>query len=118
VSFFARAMPPDEDDDMSLTDLPWLKRYQAAPLREIVFSKTALSRDISTDLVLILIHWNQSMISPAVIQVNEFREIEKRMSRLRALQHITGILSEFSPEKLDAFTSAVKRKHEPDEVPP
>jgi len=97
-------MPPDEDDDMSLTDLPWLKRYQAAPLREIVFSKTALSRDISTDLV--------------VIQVNEFREIEKRMSRLRALQHITGILSEFSPEKLDAFTSAVKRKHEPDEVPP
>ena len=118
MSFSPEDVSVDNDQFTALTELPWLRWERVERKGDIRFSGTVLGPDVSTRLVLSLIDWNRSLLSPIEIQVNEFREVEKRMERLRALDSIVGLLSDLDQKQSEAFLKAVQRKHLIDEIRP
>jgi hypothetical protein len=57
-----------------------------------------------------IIEWKSLPVNPLPVQVSEVQEWEKKIEQLNAIEIISGILNELSPEQIEVFEQAVNRR--------
>lgn len=70
----------------------------------------SVTTDISAILFDLLIEWKKVPAQWLPIQSFELKEFEETMEKIRALESISGILNELTPEQLEIFEEEIKRK--------
>jgi hypothetical protein len=57
-----------------------------------------------------IIEWKTLPVNPLPIQVSEVQEWEKKIEQLNAIETISGMLNELTPEQIEVFEQSVKRR--------
>ena len=71
---------------------------------------SSVTIDIPAKLFGELIEWKNLPNYPLPVQIFELRNFEKTLEQLNALESITGILNELTPEQLEIFEEEIKRR--------
>jgi hypothetical protein len=56
-----------------------------------------------------IIEWKTLPVNPLPVQISEVQEWEKKIEQLNALETVSGMLNELTPEQIEVFEQSVKR---------
>jgi len=80
-----------------------IEEFQAA-------GSTAVTIDLGTQLFREMIEWKNLQVYPSHVQVSEVEEWEKFVEKINALEAVSGLLNELTPEQMQIFEEAVQRR--------
>jgi len=75
-----------------------------------VFQSTAVTVDLESKLLEKTIEDSQNSVSVINLQLMEVKKIRRLVERLNALEEVSGLINDLSPEKKETFESAIKRR--------
>jgi len=75
-----------------------------------VFQSTAVTIDLESKLLEKTIEDSQNSVSVVDLQLMEVKKIRRLAERLNALEEVSGLINDLSPEKKETFENAIKRR--------
>ena len=57
-----------------------------------------------------IIEWKSLPVNPLLVQISEVQEWEKKIEQLNAIETVSGMLNELTPEQMEVFEQSVKRR--------
>jgi len=74
------------------------------------FQSTAVTVDLESKLLEKTIEDSRNSVSVINFKIMEIQKIKKLIDRLNALEEVSGLLNNLSPEKMESFENSIKRR--------
>lgn len=102
--------PDDPDKFVLIGGLSFSFEKQMAGEAFLTSISTPVTGDPGARLFGEIIEWKTLPVNPLPIQISEVQEWEKKIEQLNAIETVSGVLNELTPEQTEVFEQSVKRR--------